>query len=151
MADRHPFLLGTATSAAAVALIAVGLPAVALATHPASHAGPSQIGPGYPPPGGIYTPFTNCPLLNPLMQESVDAGNGCPSPRAPPGTSTSGSITIGNITTPVVRPVNVQFGFWTPPNASSGGDNSLTGSTRTPAGSCRRPRACPRCWSPSRT
>jgi hypothetical protein len=36
---------------------------------------------------------------------------------------TSGSITIGNITTPVVRPVNVQFGFWTPPNASSGGDN----------------------------
>ena len=27
------------------------------------------------------------------------------------GHATSGSITIGNITTPVVRPVNVQFGF----------------------------------------
>ena len=30
--------------------------------------------------------------------------------------ATSGSITIGNITTPVVQPVNVQFGFYTPPS-----------------------------------
>ena len=68
--SRHRVLLGTATSAAAVALIAVGVPAAALATHPSSHAGPSQIGPGYPPPGGIYKPFTNCPLLNPIMAET---------------------------------------------------------------------------------
>ena len=32
------------------------------------------------------------------------------------GYATSGSIKIGNITTPVVRPVKVQFGFWTGPN-----------------------------------
>jgi hypothetical protein len=125
--SRHPFLLGTATSAAAVALIAVGLPAAALATHPASQARPNQIGPGYPPPGGIYTPFTNCPLLNPLMQETPTVPrplvNGLSLAACTAGNVTSGSITIGNITTPVVRPVNVQFGFWTPPNASSGGDN----------------------------
>ena len=76
--SRHRILFGTATSAAAVTLIAVGVPAAALATHPASHAGPSQIGPGYPPPGGIYAPFTNCPLLNPLMAESTPGNaTGC--------------------------------------------------------------------------
>jgi hypothetical protein len=126
--SRHPFLLGTATSAAAVALIAIGLPAAALATHPASHARPSAIGPGYPPPGGIYKPFTNCPLLNPLMQESpslTDSGyTGVSIAACTVGQVASGSITIGNITTPVVRPVNVQFGFWTPPFAAAGGDNS---------------------------
>jgi hypothetical protein len=116
--SRHRVLLGTATSAAAVALIAVGVPAAALATHPSSHAGPSQIGPGYPPPGGIYTPFTNCPILNPIMLESVEQTAACVA-----GEPTSGSITIGNITTPVVRLVNVQFGFWDPPNATNGGDN----------------------------
>ena len=87
--SRHRVLLGTATSAAAVALIAVGVPAAALATHPSSHAGPSQIGPGYPPPGGIYKPFTNCPLLNPIMQETPPRSpgyrTGFPSPRALPG------------------------------------------------------------------
>ena len=40
------------------------------------------------------------------------------------GHVTSGSVTIGNTTTPVVRPVDVQFGFWTPPFATAGGDNS---------------------------
>ena len=117
--SRHRILFGTATSAAAVALIAVGVPAAALATHPASHAGPSQIGPGYPPPGGIYTPFTNCPLLNPIMQEST-SGNatGCVA-----GEAANGSITLGTVTTPVVRPVDVQFGLWDPPNPFSGGDN----------------------------
>ncbi len=116
--SRHRVLLGTATSAAAVALIAVGVPAAALATHPSSHAGPSQIGPGYAPPGGIYKPFTDCPILNPIMLESVEQTAACVV-----GAASSGSITIGNITTPVVRPVNVQFGFWDPPNATNGGDN----------------------------
>ena len=126
--SRHRILFGTATSAAAVALIAVGVPAAALATHPASHARPSAIGPGYPPPGGIYTPFTNCPMLTPSWQESpslTDSGyTGVSIAACTVGEVASGSITIGNITTPVVRPVNVQFGFWTPPNASAGGDNS---------------------------
>ena len=127
--SRHRVLLGTATSAAAVALIAVGVPAAALATHPSSHAGPSQIGPGYPPPGGIYKPFTNCPLLNPIMAEtppwnSPGIVNGLSLAACTTGQVTGGSITIGNITTPVVRPVNVQFAFWTPPYASFGGDNT---------------------------
>ena len=112
--SRRRFFVGTATSAAAVALIAIGLPASALATHPASHAGPSQTGPGYPPPGGIYKPFTNCPLLNPLMQESLPGDlTGCVA-----GDAVTGSITLGNITTPVAHPVTAQFGVWSPPNAT---------------------------------
>ena len=114
----HRFLVGTATSAAAVALIAIGVPASALATHPASNAHPSAIGPGYPPPGGIYKPFTDCPILNPLMQETA-GGNGviCSA-----GQVASGSVTLGTVTTPVVRPVDVQFGGVQLPNATLGGD-----------------------------
>ncbi len=133
----HRALLVTATSASAVALIAVGVPAMALATHPASHAGPGAIGPGYPPPGGIYKPFTNCPLLNPIMEESATTAFevvACVT-----GQVESGSITIGTITTPVVRPVNVQFGFWSPPNASLGGDN--TGGIQQYAGGVLPPPA----------
>ena len=141
----HPFLLGSATSAAAVALIAIGLPAAALATHPASHAKPSQIGPGYPPPGGIYSEFTNCPVLNPVMQETpsfTDSGyTGLSVAACTAGNVASGSITIGNITTPVVRPVNVQFGFWTPPNAAAGGDNTGPGLIPSYAGGVLPPPA----------
>jgi hypothetical protein len=116
---RHPFVRGSVTSAAAIALVAIGLPAAALATHTASHAAPAKIGPGYPPPGGIYAPFTNCPLLNPIMQESTGGdATGCVD-----GAVASGSITIGTIVTPVTSPVDVQFGIWDPPNASFGGDN----------------------------
>src|ERR1700722_6660314 len=116
---RHPFVRGSVTSAAAVALVAIGLPAAALAPHTASHAAPAKVGPGYPPPGGIYAPFTNCPLLNPIMQESTGGdATGCVD-----GAVASGSITIGNIVTPVTSPVDVQFGIWDPPNASFGGDN----------------------------
>jgi hypothetical protein len=112
-------VLGSVTSAAAVALIVTGLPAAALASHPASPAGTAAIGPGYPPPGGIYAPFTNCPILNPIMQESTSAdATGCVD-----GAVANGSITIGNIVTPVVQPVDVQFGIWDPPNATFGGDN----------------------------
>jgi|HubBroStandDraft_6_1064221.scaffolds.fasta_scaffold49094_2 hypothetical protein len=96
----------TAAAVAVLTVAAVTISAVGAAPKP-SH---SQIGPGYPPPGGIYTLFTNCPLNNPLMHESVTFAS-CVA-----GYATSGSIKIGNITTPVVRPVNVQFGFWTGPN-----------------------------------
>jgi hypothetical protein len=109
---RHRVLLGSVTSASAVALIVVGVPALALASHPASTTKPSTVGSGYPPPGGIYQPFTNCPLYNPLMHESVDF-SACVA-----GNATSGSIVIGKIVTPVVRLVNVQFGFWTGPDQS---------------------------------
>jgi hypothetical protein len=124
----HRFLRGSMTTAGVVALVAIGVPAAALASHQAPHARPSSIGPGYPPPGGIYAPFTNCPLLDSNMQEAVFPPGpgplndlsvvGCAG-----GAATSGSITIGNITTPVVRPVNVQYGFYTPPGATYGGDN----------------------------
>ena len=63
--SRSRFLLGTATTAAAVALIGVGVPAVALAAHPGSHASINAPGGGYPPPGGIYKGFTNCPSSTP--------------------------------------------------------------------------------------
>jgi len=101
-----------------LALVAVGVPAAALAAHPASHAKTAAAGPGYPPPGGIYAPFTNCPILNPLMQETVSGSAVICSD----GHVASGSITIGNITTPVVRPVDVQFGGAQTPNSDFGGD-----------------------------
>jgi hypothetical protein len=37
---------------------------------------------------------------------------------------TSGTLKIGNITTPVVQPVNTQFGFFSTPNGAPGGDNA---------------------------
>jgi hypothetical protein len=122
--SSNRLLVGTVTSAAAVALIAVGVPAAALAAHPASHARNGAAGPGYPPPGGIYAPFTNCPILNPLMQEGVSGS----AVLCTDGHVTSGSITIGNITTPVVRPVDVQFGGVQLPNATTGGDWTAGGS-----------------------
>jgi hypothetical protein len=118
---RRALVVGAAAATAA-AMIFAGVTASAVGAQAKPHAGPAQIGPGYPPPGGIYTPFTNCPLLNPIMLESVENTAACVA-----GQATSGSITIGNITTPVVRPVNVQFGFWDPPNASAGGDNPAGG------------------------
>ena len=102
---RRVFFM-SATVVAAAALTIAGVTTSAVGAQSKPHAGPSQIGPGYPPPGGIYTSFTNCPLYNQLMHESVGF-TACTA-----GLATSGSITLGNIVTPVVRPVNVQFGFW---------------------------------------
>jgi hypothetical protein len=89
----HRVLRGTVTSVAAVALIGVG---VSAATTTATTAR----GPGYPPPAGIYAPFINCPLNNPVMHEVLpitDAGGGLTACTA--GIATTGSITIGNIST----------------------------------------------------
>jgi hypothetical protein len=115
--SRNRLLVGIATSAAAIALIAAGVPAAALAAHPASHTGANS-GPGYPPPGGIYKKFTNCPILNPLMQEAVPGSAVICSV----GSVVNGTVTLGNITTAVTEPVNVQFGGVQTPNASLGGD-----------------------------
>ncbi len=110
---RRACLLGAAGITAAATIFA-GVTASAAAQP--SHSGNwrhHHAGPGYPPPGGIYAPFTDCPLLNPLMEESAPGNaTGCVA-----GDATSGTITIGNITTPVTHPVNVQFGAWDPPNA----------------------------------
>ncbi len=109
---------GSAIAVAAAAALVAGVTTSALSAQPKTHAGTAGIGPGYPPPGGIYTPFTDCPLLNPLMQESV----GGDAVACVAGLVANGSLTIGNITTAVVQPVDVQFGLWDPPNASFGGD-----------------------------
>jgi len=102
---RRFWFSATAVIAAALSVTAVTSSALA---QPKSHAASSEIGPGYPPPGGIYTSFTNCPLYNPLIHESVFVA-ACVAANA-----TSGSITIGNITTAVYQAVNVQFAFWAP-------------------------------------
>jgi hypothetical protein len=105
---RRALWLSAAAAAAAVLIV----PAVtsSVAAQPASLSVINHRGPGYPPPGGIYKPFTNCPLKNPLMHES-NGFTACTG-----GLATSGSIVIGNLTTQVTQPVNVQFGFWTPTN-----------------------------------
>jgi hypothetical protein len=118
-------VLWSATGAITVAVIAAGSSAEAAHSTPGSTQArtvPNAKGPGgYPLPKGIYAPFTDCPLLNPLMQESTPADpTGCVA-----GTVVTGKIKIGNITTlikataKVKFPVTVQFGLWAPPNAAS--------------------------------
>lgn len=106
-------LLVSATAVAASAAMAAALASSATA-QPAAHAGASDFGSGYPPPGGIYTGFTNCPLRDPIMHQAEDT-NGGGFAGCIFGFATSGSITTGTITTPVVKDVNVQFGIVIPP------------------------------------
>jgi hypothetical protein len=118
---RTGLVLGAAgLTVAAMVLSGVTGSAVAASSHKTLAPG------GYPSPGGIYRQFTDCPLLNPLMQESV-GGNatGCVAGRA-----TSGTIKIGNITTPITSPVVVQFGVWDPPPLN--GTDQFTGGILPP-------------------
>jgi hypothetical protein len=121
---RRAFLW-TATGATTAVMVVGGSSAEAAHTTPHEGSSQSRVAlslkrPDYPPPKGIYKPFTNCPLLNPLMRESL-GGNatGCIA-----GDVRTGSIKIGNITTKirftakVKYPVLVQFGVWDPPNAT---------------------------------
>jgi hypothetical protein len=101
---------GGAMAVAAASLLVAGVTSAALSAQPKPHAGTPHFWRGYPPPGGIYTGFTNCPLFDQLMHESVQF-TACTA-----GNATTGSIKIGNITTPVTNPVNVQFGFYTAAN-----------------------------------
>jgi hypothetical protein len=123
---RALFAAGTAVTAAAMIVAGVTSAAAAHTGGPWGHRHHHHHGPGYPAPGGIYAPFTNCPLLNPLMQESL-GGNatGCIA-----GVSDSGSIKIGNITTPVTHPVIAQFGVWDPPPPNM--PNQFTGGILPP-------------------
>jgi len=108
---RRALWLG-GSAAAAVALTVAGVTS-SVAAAPASLSSSTPTAPGYPPPKGIYAPFTNCPLKNPLMQESLSGdATGCIA-----GHAVQGSIKIGNITTPVTQPVTLQLGVWDPPNA----------------------------------
>jgi hypothetical protein len=98
---RRAVLWG-ATGAVTAGMIVAGSSAEAAHTtlhrgSSQSHASTNNKGPGYPPPKGIYKPFTDCPLLNPLMQESVPgSATGCVA-----GDVSTGSIKIGNITTKI--------------------------------------------------
>jgi hypothetical protein len=126
-------VLWSSAGAVTAAMIVAG--SAAQAAHVTTASGRSvhavQGGPGYPTPKGIYKPFTDCPIVNPLMQESIsNMVTGCVA-----GQVTGGKIKIGNITTKVratvkvPEPVSVQFGIWDPPNA---GDNQFTGGILPP-------------------
>jgi hypothetical protein len=124
--SRNRFLFAVSTAAAALAVAVAGLAAPALArpSAPATQASITSTAPGYPPPKGIYKPFTNCPIAREtaLMNESVGGDAvGCIA-----GQIQGGSVKIGNITTPVAFPVSVQFGIWDPQNATPGGDNTTS-------------------------
>jgi hypothetical protein len=63
---------------------------------------------GGPVPGNIYAPFTDCPLNDPVLNQSVSGlATGCLS-----STSTSGSFSIHGIPVPITHPVTVQLGFY---------------------------------------
>jgi len=144
---RHAFVVASATLATTGALIAGAVawpiagavaspartvPSPARAAQPARfgiHSGRnvfSSAPVGYPPPGGIYAPFTDCPLLNPLMEESVGgSATGCVA-----GDATTGTFTVGSLAVPVAHPVTAQFGIWDPPGASP---SQFTGGILPPA------------------
>lgn len=108
---RGVLVVAAVTAVAAAAGTGLAAPALARSSAPAST---TVRGPGYPPPKGIYAPFTNCPLKNPVMHEAMDT-NGGGFAACVGGLATGGSIQIGNIVTPVVENVDVQFGFFIPP------------------------------------
>ena len=110
--NRRGFLFAGATVTAVLVAAGAGLAAPAMA-GPSAPATLAK-GPGYPPPKGIYAPFINCPLNNPMMHEAMDT-NGGGFAACTAGLATGGSIKIGNITTSVVENVDVQFGFVIPP------------------------------------
>jgi hypothetical protein len=118
--------------AATGAVIAGAVASPARAAQPARfgiHSGsnaPNSVPVGYPPPGGMFAPFTDCPLLNPLMEESVGGdGTGCIA-----GDATYGTFAVGSLVVPVAHPVTAQFGLWDPPGASP---SQFTGGVLPPA------------------
>ncbi len=81
---------------------------------------------GYPAPGGIYAPFTDCPVNNPVMEGSVGGdATGCIAV-----VNTSGTFTIHGVPVAIKHPVIVQFGVWSPPGAVS---SQFEGGTVMPA------------------
>ena len=105
--------LWVGASAAAAVTLAVTAVTSSVAAPASWHASGTGTGPGYPPPKGIYAPFTNCPLNNQVMHESTQF-TACVGALA-----VTGSITLGMLTTTVVAPVHVQFGFYNAPNATN--------------------------------
>jgi hypothetical protein len=95
----------TATLAATGALISAGVMAA-----------PAAAAVGYPTPGGIYAPFTDCPLNDPAMDDSLPGfATGCIA-----SISDSGTFTIHGIPVAITHPVTVQFGVHSPASATGG-------------------------------
>jgi hypothetical protein len=70
-------------------------------------AGPAR-GVGYPAPGGIYAPFTDCPLHDPEMRLAAPGfAMGCIK-----SVTAGGSFTVNGIPVPITHPVTVQFGTY---------------------------------------
>src|SRR5215471_10354481 len=97
---RRAFVPPRAMLAAAGVLIYAGVAAssalAAQATKFGVNGGPNILNApsvGYPAPGNIYAPFTDCPLSNPIMDGSVPGlATGCIA-----SINTSGSFTINGI------------------------------------------------------
>jgi len=112
---RRAFVAPSAMLAATGALIFAGV-----LVAPASAGNPANFGInggrnvfnapsiGQPAPGGIYAPFTDCPINNPDMELSVpNLATGCVASE-----NTSGTFTIHGIPVSITHPVTVQFGFY---------------------------------------
>jgi hypothetical protein len=99
---RHALVVPSATLATTAALIYAGVvaaPAMAV---------------GYPAPGGIYAPFTDCPLHNPAMRLAAPGfAMGCIKSITP-----SGTFAINGIPVPITHPVIVQFGTYSDMDSS---------------------------------
>ena len=69
---------------------------------------------GYPAPGGIYAPFTDCPLHDPVMRLAAPGfAMGCIK-----SITQSGSFAINGIPVPITHPVTVQFGTYSNQDSS---------------------------------
>src|SRR6476619_3066875 len=63
---------------------------------------------GYPAPGGIYAPFTDCPLHDPIMRQAAPGfAMGCIK-----SITASGTFTINGLPVQITHPVTVQFGTY---------------------------------------
>ncbi len=69
---------------------------------------------GYPAPGGIYAPFTDCPLHDPIMRQAAPGfAMGCIK-----SVTASGTFTINGLPVQITHPVTVQFGTYSDMDAS---------------------------------
>jgi len=87
---------------AAKAMLAAGVLGCAIV-----FVGPAM-GVGYPAPGGIYAPFTDCPLHDPEMRLAAPGfAMGCIK-----SITAGGSFSVNGIPVPITHPVTVQFGTY---------------------------------------
>lgn len=94
-------------SASKVLLAVAGALSAAFAAAPAGAV-------GYPAPGGIYAPFTDCPLHDPEMRLAAPGfAMGCIK-----SVTASGLFVVHGVPVPVTHPVTVQFGTYSDVDSS---------------------------------